>query len=103
MKGSVPSGPVEGEDVRPATDDPHTGDVVVGLQLAHDPPAQPRPLSARADGQGPDISHSALVVLGQCSPLPLVQVKPGSALIGPELQDVATATDLCHKEPAQES
>ena len=46
MKGPVPPGLVEGEDVSPTADDPHTGDVVLGLQPAHDPPAQPSPLSA---------------------------------------------------------
>ena len=41
---------------------------------------------------------------GKCSPLSLVEVKRGSALIGRELQSVAGASNLmpailCHKEP----
>ena len=38
---------------------------------------------------------------GQCSPLSLVEVQSDSALIGRELQSVATPVILCHKEPAR--
>ena len=40
---------------------------------------------------------------GQCSPLPLVEVRRGSTLIGRELQSVTTPAILCHKEPARTS
>ena len=39
--------------------------------------------------------------LGQSSPLPLVNLKPDSALIGPEVYSVAPPAILCHKELAR--
>ena len=44
---------------------------------------------------------SGVATPGMSSPLPLVQVQRGSALIGPELQSVATPDSLCHKESAR--
>ena len=41
--------------------------------------------------------------LRQCSPLPLVELQRASALIGRELQSVATPGLLCHKELARAS
>ena len=38
--------------------------------------------------------------LGQSGPLSLVEECRGSALIGGEVQSVATPALLCHKEPA---
>ena len=39
----------------------------------------------------------------QTAPLSLVQVQRGSALIGRELQSVATPVIVCHKEPVRAS
>ena len=52
--------------------------------------------------KGPQVRHLARlreVPRGQCSPLSLVEVQRGSALIGLELHSVATSAFLCHKEP----
>ena len=47
-----------------------------------------------------ELPNVDLVSCEQCSPLSLVEIQPGSALIGREVQSVALAVILCHKEPA---
>ena len=45
-------------------------------------------------GPAPNILMSTLFSQGQCSPLPLVQVHRGSALIGPEFHSVVPVCNL---------
>ena len=68
-------------------DDPAVLHDDLGIQA----PPGPRGLLERDGGQD------------QCSPLSLVELQRGLALIGREVQCVAMPALLCHKEPAEAS